>query len=58
MLALGALEHLILALVGVGGQMADIRDVHYTLDVVAGVAQILLQNVLHDVAAEIADVRK
>ena len=55
-LALCALDHLVLALVGVGGQMADIRDVHDALDVVAAVAQVLFEHVFHDVAAEVADV--
>ena len=55
-LALCALDHLVLALVGVGCQMADVRDVHDALDVVAAVAQVLFEHVLHDVAAEVADV--
>ncbi len=56
-LALCALEHLVLAGVGVGAQVADVGDVHDALDVVAEVAQVLLEHVLHDVAAEVADVR-
>ena len=54
-LAAGALEHLVLALVGVGGQMAHVGDVHDALDVVAQEAQVLLQHVLHDVRAQVAD---
>ena len=56
MLALGTLEHFVLAGVGVGGQMPDVRDVHDALDVVAQIAQALFQHVLHDIAAQIADV--
>ena len=54
-LPVGALEHFILALVSVGGQMAYIRDVHDAVDAVAGVAQEFFQHILHDVAAEVAD---
>ena len=57
-LAAGALEHLVLALIGIGGQMADVGDVHDALDVIAGIAQVLFKNVLHDVRAEVSDVRK
>ncbi len=58
MLAAGALEHLVLAGVGIGGQVPDVRNVHDALDVVAAVAEILLQHVLHDIAAQVADVGK
>ena len=57
-LALCALEHLVLTLVGVGGQVANIGYVHDALDVIAEVAQILFKNVLHDVGTEVADVGK
>ena len=55
-LTLGALEHLVLALVGVGGQVAHVGDVHDAVHIIPGVAQILLQHVLHDVGAQVADV--
>ena len=58
MLTLGALEHLVLALVGVGGQVAHIGDVHDAVHIVSGVAKVLLQHILHDIAAEVADVGK
>ena len=57
-LAARALEHLVLALVRVGGQMAHVGDVHHALDVIARIAQVFFQNILHDVAAQIADVRE
>ena len=57
-LALGTLEHLILALVGIGGEMAHVGDVHNAMDIVAGVAHILLQHVLHEVGAEVTDMGK
>ena len=38
--------------------MAHVGDVHDALDVVALIAQGLFQHVLHDVAAQIADVGK
>ena len=38
MLTLGSLEHLILAGVGIRGQMADVRDIHHALDRIAEVA--------------------
>ena len=52
----GTLEHLVLAGVGIGGKVTHIGDVHDTLDVVAGIAQGLLQHILHDVGAQVADV--
>ena len=58
MLAPSALEHLILAFVGVGGQVSHIGDVHDAVHIVPGVAQVLLQHVLHDVGAQVADVGK
>ena len=57
-LALGALEHLVLALVGVARKVADVGDVHDAVDAVACEAEVLLQHILHDVAAQIADVGK
>ena len=57
-LAAGALEHLVLALVGVGCQVADVGDVHDAVDVIAREAQVLLEHVLHDIGAEVADVGK
>ena len=55
-LPLCALEHLILAGVGIGGKMAHIGDVHHPLDVVAQVSKGFLQHILHDVGAQVADV--
>ena len=57
-LPLCAFQHLVLALVRVRGQVAHIGDVHHALEVVAGIAQITVQNVLHDVGAQIADMGK
>ena len=55
-LAAGALEHLVLAGVGVARKVADVRDVHRARHVVAEVAQRLFEHVLHDVGAQVADV--
>ena len=55
-LPLGALEHLVLAGVGVGGQVAHVGDVHDPVHVIAVLAQELLQHVLHDIGAQVADV--
>ena len=57
MLALCALEHLVLALVGIACEVTDIGDVHNALDIVADIAQVLFENVLHDVGSEVSDVR-
>ena len=57
MLALCALQHLVVARIAVACEVSDIGDVHYTLNVIAREAQILLKNVLHDIAAQIADMR-
>ena len=57
-LTLGALEHLVLAGVRVGSQMAHVGDVHHALDVVAFVAQGLFQHILHDIGTQIANVGK
>ena len=55
-LAPGADDHFVLALVGVAGEVADIRDVHNVADVVAGPQQHALEDVLEDIRAEVADV--
>ena len=55
-LPLGPLEHLILAGVGVGGQVPYVGDVHHPRYVVAVVTQEFFQHILHDIAAQIADV--
>ena len=57
-LALGALKHLVLTGIGVGREVSDIRDVHHAFDRIAEIAQALFQHVLHDIAAQVADVRK
>ena len=57
-LAARALEHLVLALVGVAGQVTHVGNIHHALHVVADVAQILFQNVFHDIRTQVADVRK
>ena len=54
-LPLGPFQHLVLAGIGVAGQVAHVGDVHDALDVVALVAQEFLQHVLHEVAAQVAD---
>ena len=38
--------------------MADVGDVHDALDRIPGVTQILFQHILHDIAAEVADMGK
>ena len=53
----GALQHLVLALVGVTGEVTDIRDVHDVADRVAEVFQRPTGKVLEEVGAEVADVR-
>ena len=57
-LALSALDHLVLALVGVARQVADVGDVHDAVHAVARKAQVLFQHILHDVGAQVADVGK
>ena len=56
MLAAGALEHLVLAGVGVARKVAYVRDVHRAGHIVAEAAQRLFKHVLHDVRAQVADV--
>ena len=38
--------------------MADVGDVHDALDVIADIAQVLFEDVLHNIGAQIADVSK
>ena len=38
--------------------MADIGDVHDTVDVVAFIAECLFQDILHNITAQVSDVRK
>ena len=54
-LALGALDHLVFAGIGVTGQMPHVRDVHHALDIVAQIPQALFQHILHDIGAQVAD---
>ena len=56
-LAARALEHLVFAGVGIAGKVADVRDVHGAGHVIAEVAQGFFQHILHDVRAQVADVR-
>ena len=56
-LALGALEHFVLAGVGVGGEVSHVGDVHDAVDVVARKAEIFFEHILHDVGAQVADMR-
>ncbi len=57
-LPLRALEHLILPGIRIGGQMPHICDIHNALHVIPHVAQGLLQHILLDIAAQIADMGK
>lgn len=52
----GALFHLVVAGVGVAGQMAHIGDVHDVVHLVAVVLQRTDQKVFENVGAEVADV--
>ena len=52
----GALEHLVLAGVSVGAEVANVSDVHHPVHIIAGPAQEFFQHVLHDVGAQVADV--
>ena len=55
-LALCARDHLVLAGVSVAREVTNVGDVHNALYVVAREAQVLLEHVLHNVGAEVADV--
>ena len=57
-LTLGTFEHLILAGVAVRGKVAYVCYIHYSLDIKAGKAHIFFKHVLHDIAPEVADMRK
>ncbi len=57
-LALCALEHLVLAGVPVRGEVADVGYIHNALYVVAEEAEVLFQHVLHDIAPQISDMCK
>ena len=57
-LTLRALDHLVLALIGVARQVADVGDVHDAVHAVARKTQVLFQHILHDVGAQVADVGK
>lgn len=56
MLTLCTGKHLILSGICIARQMSDIRNVHTTLHIISRISQILLQNILHHIAAEITDV--
>ena len=52
-----AFQHFIFTRIGIAGQVSDVGDIHHPLDLISGVAQIPIQNVLHDIGAQISDVR-
>ena len=53
-----ALQHFVLAGIRVAGQVTDVGDIHGAGHVVAGIAEIAVENILHDVRAEVADMCK
>ena len=55
MLTLCAFEHLIVTRITVRGQMSYIGDIHYSLHIIADIAQILFEDILHDIASEVTD---
>ena len=57
-LTLSALQHLILAGIGIGSQVAHIGDVHNTDHIITLITQSLFQHIFHDIGAQIADMRK
>ena len=58
LLALCALEHLVLARVGIACQVTNVGDVHNTRNVIAVVAEVAVKDIFHNVGAQITDVRK
>ena len=58
MLTLCTLQHLVIACVAVACQMSYIGNVHYTLYIIADIAQVLFKHILHNVAAQISYVCK
>ena len=58
LLALCTLEHLVLACVGVAGQMTDVGDIHGARYLVTEVAKRSLERILHDIGAQISDMRE
>ena len=56
-LALRTLEHFVFACVSVTGKMSDVGNVHDTQHIQTGIAQVFFENILHDVGAEVADMR-
>ena len=53
-----ALEHLIFTGIRIGCQMSHIGDIHNPQDIISLIAQGLLQHILHDIGAQIANVSK
>ena len=52
----GALEHFVLTLVGIGGQVPYVRDVHHAVYIIPGIAEVFLQHILHNIAAQVPNV--
>ena len=57
MFPLRTFEHLVFSGVRVARQMPDVRNVHHPSDLVSGIAQIAVEDVLHDIGTQIPDVR-
>ena len=53
----GSFEHFVVAVVAVACEVADIRDVHYMLDVVAQEFERFVEDVKENIGTEIADMR-
>ena len=56
--ALCTLEHLIFARVGIARQVTNVGDVHNAGNVVAAVTEVAVEDIFHNVGAQITDVCK
>lgn len=54
----GALEHLILSCIRIGGKMPHIGDIHDPQHIIPRIAQVFFQHIFHNVGTQIPNVGK
>ena len=58
MLSLCTFKHFILTCVSIAGKVSDIRYIHHTFYVISNIAKCFFQQIFHNVASQIANMRK
>ena len=57
-LTLCAVEHFVLAIIGIAGQMPHIGYIHDALHIIAKITEVFFKDIFHYIASEVTDMRK